>query len=212
MPAPVRIVIADDHPVVFDGVKLLFSQLPDYEIVGVAVSEKEIITVCMHTQPSILILDLNLGGKNSLDSVPELKSRFEHLKILIFSSYQTAVLVKKAIEMGVDGYLLKDATLIDWSEALSAIAEGSIYLSKSIRKNHKIVAFETDNFSQLASLSEQEKRVMQLIVNGLIEKQIADTLNISKHTVHSHKKNILKKLNLHTNADLVRFVYENSLV
>lgn len=208
----IRIVIADDHPVVFDGVKLLFSQLPDYEIVGVAVSEKEIISVCTQTQPDILILDLNLGGKNSLDSLTELKSRFNNLKILIFSSYQTAVLVKKAVEMGVDGYLLKDATLLDWSDALNAIAEGSIYLSKSIRRNHKEGAFETDNFLQLAQLSEQEKRVMQLIVNGLIEKQIADTLHISKHTVHSHKKNILKKLNLHTNADLVRFVYENNLV
>ncbi|MBA4849625.1 response regulator transcription factor [Emticicia sp. BO119] len=212
MPKTIKIVIADDHPVVFDGVKLLFSQLSDYEIVGVAISEKEIISVCTQMHPDVLILDLNLGGKNSLDSVPELKSRFEYMKILIFSSYQTPILVKKAIEMGIDGYLLKDATLIDWSDALGAIAEGNIYLSKSIRKNHKDTAFETDSFSQLATLSEQEKRVMNLIVNGMIEKQIAETLHISKHTVHSHKKNILKKLNLHTNADLVRFVYENNLV
>jgi DNA-binding NarL/FixJ family response regulator len=209
---PLKIVIAEDHPIVIDGIKLLFHQSLDYEVVGEANTEKEIISVCQNLQPDFLVLDLNLGGKNSIDLIEEIKNRFPKLKILIFSSYQTSVLIKKALSLGVEGYLLKDATKNDWLEALSNISEGKIYLSKSIRHFHQETAFDSDNFSQITTLSEQEKRVIRLIINGLEEKDIAENLFISKHTVHTHKKNILRKLNLHTNAELVKFAYENGLV
>lgn len=206
---PFKIVIAEDHPIVIDGIKLLFNQSLDYEVIGEANTEKEVISVCMSLQPNILVLDLNLGGKNSIDLIPEIKTRFPNLKILIFSSYQTSVLIKKALSLGVEGYLLKDATKNDWLDALSIINKGEIYLSKSIRHFQKNKTFQTDNFQQVSILSEQEKRIISFIINGLEEKEIAENLFISKHTVHTHKKNILRKLNLHTNADLVRFAYEN---
>ena len=209
---PLKLVIADDHPVVLEGIKLLFEQSADYQVVGTADSEKEIISVCQNSQPDILVLDLNLGGKNSIELIPDLKNRFPNLKILIFSSYQTTVLVKKAMSFGVNGYLLKDATKNDWLAALLAIQENKVFLSKPIRHLQENTSFETDNFSQISSLSDQEKRVIRLIINGLEEKQIAEELFISKHTVHTHKKNILKKLNLHTNADLVKFFYENRVL
>ena len=209
---PLKIVIAEDHPIVIDGIKLLFNESADYGVVGEANTEKEIISVCTHHQPDFLVLDLNLGGKNSIDLVPEIKARFPKIKILIFSSYQTFVLIKKALELGVEGYLLKDATKNDWLEALSSINQGQIYLSKSIRHFHENQFFQDDNFQQISVLSEQEKKIVKLIINGLEEKEIAENLFISKHTVHTHKKNILRKLNLHTNTDLVRFAYENNLV
>lgn len=207
-----KIVIVEDHPIVIDGIKLLFNQSTDYKVVGEASSEKQIISVCQKLQPDFLVLDLNLGGKNSIDLIPELKIRFPKLKILIFSSYQTSVLIKKALSLGIEGYLLKDATKKDWLEALSSINEGKLYLSKSIRHLHKEPTFETDKFTQTTTLSEQEKRIIKLIINGLEEKDIAKNLFISKHTVHTHKKNILRKLNLHTNAELVKFAYENGWV
>lgn len=208
---PFKIVIAEDHPIVIDGIKLLFAQSTDYEVVGEATNEKEIISVCTHFQPDFLVLDLNLGGKNSIDLIPEIKIRIPKLKILIFSSYQTSVLIKKALGLGVEGYLLKDATKKDWLEALTSMIEGKVYLSKSIRHVQEKTSFGMDNFSQIAHLSEQERRIIRLIINGLEEKEIAESLFISKHTVHTHKKNILRKLNIHTNADLVKFAYENNL-
>ena len=208
----IKLAIADDHPVVLEGIKLLFEQSADYQVVEVARNEKEIFSVCIHSKPDILVLDLNMGGKNSLELIPDLKSQFPSLKILIFSSYQTATLIKKAMSLGVVGYLLKDATKSDWLAALTAIQEGKIYLSKPIRHLHEDMTFESDKFSQITNLSEQEKKIIRLIINGLEEKEIAENLFISKHTVHTHKKNILRKLNLHTNADLVKFAYENDLV
>lgn len=211
-PQPLRLIIADDHPVVLEGLKLLFEQSVDYQIIETVRSEKGIISTCNNLMPDILILDLNLGGKNSIELIPELKSRFPQLKILIFSSYQSSVLVKKSLSLGVNGYLLKDATQKDWLEALSAIIAGKIYVSKPLKQFHEETVFDTDTFAAISSLSDQEKRIINLIINGLEEKQISEELFISKHTVHTHKKNLLKKLNLHTNAELVKFAYENKLV
>ena len=212
---PVQLVVADDHPVVLDGIRLMLNSIEGYELVGVATSLKEIVSVCASSQPAILILDLNIEGKNSLDLVPELFQRHPDLKIIVFSAYQSTGLVKKAIEIGVRGYLLKDASKTEWVEALTRIGQGKTYLSKYLKANIPPVfeAFnQVDEFPQLAALSEQEKKIIHLTAQGQTEQELAEALFISKHTVHTHKKNIFKKLHLHTNADLVKFAYENSLV
>lgn len=214
----IRIVIADDHPVVLEGMRLLFSTIPNYQVVGEAASLKEVVSVCEAQSPDLLILDLNFGGKNGLDIVAELKGRFAGLKILIFSSYNVPGMLRKALEEGVNGYLLKDATKAEWVEALATVFADKTYMSKhALRYNADEIsfaepAFGYDVFGRTALLSEQEKKIIPLIVNGLTEQQIAEVLFISKHTVHTHKKNILRKLELHTNADIVKFAYENKLV
>lgn len=211
----IRIVVADDHPVVLDGIQLMFNSIEGYELVGVATSLKEIVSVCANTQPDILILDLNVEGKNSLDLVPELYQRHTGLKIIIFSAYQSTGLVKKALEIGINGYLLKDAPKAEWVAALAAVEQGKTYLSKYLKTNIAPVFEELNeviDFPQVATLSDQEKKIIRLTAQGLTEQELAESLFISKHTVHTHKKNIFKKLHLHTNADLVKFAYENNLV
>lgn len=214
----IRLVVADDHPVVLEGMRMLFGQLAGYEVVGEATTLKEVMSVCEAQQPDLLILDLNFGGKNGLDCLSELKTRFTALKILIFSSYNVPGMLRKALEQGVNGYLLKDATKAEWAEALSVVLSGRPYISKQALKygGTEIFsaepAFSHDMFGRIALLSEQEKKIISLIVRGFIESQIAEALFISKHTVHSHKKNILRKLELHTNADIVKFAYENHLI
>ncbi|QHV95527.1 response regulator [Spirosoma endbachense] len=212
---PIRIVVADDHPVVLDGIRLMLNSIEGYELVGVATSLKEIISVCTSMLPAVLILDLNVEGKNSLDLVPELYHRHPGLKIIIFSAYQSTGLVKKALETGVHAYLLKDASKSEWVEALKAVEEGRTYLSKYLKATvtpvFEVVPDMVD-FIQIAGLSEQEKKIIRLTAAGLSEQELADELFISKHTVHTHKKNIFKKLHLHTNADLVKFAYRNNLV
>ncbi|MBU1820660.1 MAG: response regulator transcription factor [Bacteroidetes bacterium] len=214
----IRLVIADDHPVVLEGMRLLFSHLPEFEVVGEAATLKEVVSVCESHHPDLLILDLNFGGKSGLDLVPELKARFGTLKILIFSSYNVPGMLRKALEQGVNGYLLKDATKAEWKEALTAMLGQKVFVSKQALRYHgeeipfAEPAFGHDVFGRIALLSEQEKKIIPLIVNGLTESQVAEVLFISKHTVHTHKKNILRKLELHTNADIVKFAYENHLV
>lgn len=212
---PVRIVVADDHPVVLDGIRLMLDSLDGYLLVGVATSLKEIISVCVTAFPDVLILDLNIDGKNSLDLVPELVHRHPDLKIIVFSAYQSNGLVKTALDIGVHGYLLKDASKSEWVAALTAVEKGKVYLSKYLKTNVAPLfeeLIDIVDFQQIAALSEQEKKIIRLTAQGLTEQEMADNLFISKHTVHTHKKNIFRKLHLHTNADLVKFAYENNLV
>lgn len=211
---PLRIVAADDHPVVLEGIRLMLDRLGGCELVGTALSLKELVSVCAATQPGLLILDLNIEEKNSLDLVPELRARHAGLKILVFSAYQSPGLVRKALESGVQGYLLKDALRAEWAEALADIERGKTYLSRQLTAEPR-TAFDEGkqvDFLQLALLSEQEKKILRLTAQGLAEQEIADALFISKHTVHTHKKNIFKKLGVHTNADLVKLAYEKKLV
>ena len=121
---PFKIVIAADHLIFNDEIKLLFNQSVDYEVVDEEIYHKEIISVCATLLPLFLVLDLNLGGKDSFDSISEIKSCFPNLKILIFSSYQTSAIIKKKLSLGVEGYLLKDATKKDWLEVFSSINQG----------------------------------------------------------------------------------------
>lgn len=209
-----RIVVADDHPVVLGGLRVMLESMPSYQMVGEAASLKETLTVCEQLRPDILVLDLNFDGKNSLELVPELRLRFPTLKILVFSAYHSAGLIKKALETGVNGYLLKDASKAEWSDALQALMQQKTYVSNHLSPNVTPVLneFQHSAFQQITNLSEQEKKIIKLIAQGLMEDGIAEALFISKHTVHTHKKNIFRKLQLHTNADLVKFAYENGLV
>ncbi|MVM28941.1 response regulator [Spirosoma sp. HMF4905] len=211
---PVRIVVADDHPVVLDGIRLMLDGIDGYVLVGVATSLKEIISVCTTALPDVLILDLNIDGKNSLDLIPDLLLRHPDLKIIVFSAYQSTVLLKKGLEVGIKGYLLKDASKPEWIDALTTVGKGNIYLSKYVKTSVIPLDEFADvvDFAQIAALSEQEKKIIHLTAQGLTEQELAETLFISKHTVHTHKKNIFRKLHLHTNADLMKFAYENNLV
>ncbi|MBD2703950.1 response regulator transcription factor [Spirosoma sp. BT702] len=212
---PVRIVVADDHPVVLDGVRLMLDSIGGYDLTGIATSLRELVSVCADAQPDVLILDLNIEGKNSLDIVPELHQRHPNLKIIVFSAYQSSGLIKKALEMGVRGYLLKDALKAEWAEALASVQQGKTYLSRYIKTGGTSTFDKLMNvagFSEIADLSEQEKKIIRLTAQGMTEQELAESLFISKHTVHTHKKNIFKKLHLHTNADLVKFAYENNLI
>ncbi|MCY7356871.1 MAG: response regulator transcription factor [Rudanella sp.] len=210
-----RIAAADDHPVVLDGVRLMLDSIGGYELVGVGTTLKEIVAVCASTRPDVLILDLNIDNKNSLELVPDLFLHHPDLKIIVFSAYQSTGLLKKALEMGIHGYLLKDATKAEWVEALKCVGQGKTYLSKYFKTSVAPMfdeVIQLADFPQIATLSDQEKKIIRLTAQGLTELELAGAIFISKHTVHTHKKNIFKKLHLHTNADLVKFAYENNLV
>ena len=210
-----KLVVADDHPIVLDGIKLLLNDSIDYQIVGTATSVTELISKCLEDRPDLVILDINLKGKNSLDHLESFKLQFPRCKVIIFSSYNNSKLIKKALDQKADGYLLKDATRAEWMDALENVFEDKVHLGKGLRVRPSYIGLseiEKDNFSLKTKISNQEKNIILCIVDGKKEQEIAEFLHISKNTVHTHKKNILKKLSLHSNAELVKFAYENDLV
>jgi len=214
----IKIIAADDHPIVVDGIKLSLKDVDDFAFIGEAYSEGELYSLLQKVTPDILILDLNIKGDNALDYLDKIYQYAPQIKIIIFSSYNTPSLIKAALENKVNGYLLKDAAKEEFIEALHTAFSGGIYISKNAQitredfKKNSPKNILMDDFLKKNNLSYRELEVIQLIVKGLTSDAIAEQLYISKHTVQSHRKNILRKLSLHSKSEIVRFAYENNLV
>jgi DNA-binding NarL/FixJ family response regulator len=208
----VKMVILDDHPLIIDGLKQLISANTKFEVVAACNTFQELEQVLQHPV-DILILDLNIKGKNSLDKIEEIRLCQSQLKILIFSSYNTLSMVRKALDKNVAGYLLKDTSQEELLLALETILQGQQYLGKEvavkIKTYPKKIAEEfEDDFMKHAQLTDREKEIMWAIVDGADSQSIAQRLFISLHTVQSHRKNLFKKLSVHSAAELIKKVLE----
>lgn len=216
--ALIRLVVADDHPMILDGIKAMIKGEEKYEIVGIAHSVRAIFSVISNCKPDLALLDLNLSGDNILDFVDDLKARFPKLKLLIISSYDEATFIKIAKQKGINGYIFKNTNKYEFLEALNKIMAGEVYYSSDIYEKKKSVQLPfdkedlKDDFSKRIKLSNREIEIIQLIAEGHTEFKIAEILFLSKHTVHTHRKNIMKKLNVKGAVELVRFAFENKLL
>ena len=195
-----------------DGIKLLlkdscFQLLPEVSQPAVVVHRE---------QPELLLLDLNMTEQNTVEQIGELNRIARQLKVVIFTSYNSRSMVKEAFMRGTDAYVLKDTTKKELLRALDAVLQQETYFKKSVHydlanSNQELDQLLQDAFSKKAELSERELEIIQLIVKGKSSQEIGEVLFISKHTVQTHRKNILRKLKLHSGADIIRFVYEHGL-
>lgn len=210
------IIILDDHPIIIDGIKLLLQGLDNYELDTAATSIRELLSLLTFDH-NILIMDINIKGESSLPYITDIRLRFPKLKILILSSYNNPSLVKRAIDAKIEGYLLKDTTKNELLLALDAIRNGVFFAGSTITQYAQTKTHQyddqwlDDNFEKINQLSKRELIVLKLMAMGLKSQEIANKLCISQHTVQSHRKNILQKLNLHSISDVIRFVYDNKL-
>ncbi len=211
------IIILDDHPMITDGVHRLLEGHPEFELIKAVHSWKALISAVSELTADILILDLNINGANILDRFDRLHDQFPKLKVLIFSSYNNPSLVKKVLSKSVHGYLLKDTTHAEMVEALQTINAGKRYIGKRVAtpKEMKLDQNEdskmVDDFDIIASLTERELEVIKHMAEGCNSQEIAVRLFISPHTVQSHRKNIMRKLQLHSASEVVRFAIQNNL-
>jgi len=212
---PIKILAVDDHPIVIGGLKLSLQDAKDIEFIGEAYSEAELYAKLQQCSPDIIILDLNIKGDNSLNYLDKIYKIKPHIKVIIFSSYNTSSLIQSALKNKVHGYVLKDTPKDELIQAIYKINEGEKYIPPSVKNQESEINPSSnliDDFLKKNNLSQRELQVIQLIVKGLTSDDIATQLFISKHTVQSHRKNILRKLSLHNKAEIVKFAYENNLV
>ncbi len=214
----ITIIAADDHPIVIDGIKLSLKDATEFEFIGKAYNENQLYSVLQKQSADLLILDLNFKGENSLQYLDRIYQIQPQIKVIIFSSYNTPSLIKSAMSNKINGYLLKDTSKKELIKALHAIHSGETYFSQNTQNGRRELNQDVsekmlvDDFLKKNNLSHRELEVIQLIVKGLTSEAIAEQLFISKHTVQSHRKNILRKLSLHSKAEIVKFAYENNLV
>ncbi len=198
----------DDHTLIREGLRTLLDQIDHFEWIGEFNHPSALLDALRSNMPiDIVLIDVFYNRENKITDIGQLAIQFNSIKWMILSAYESQALVQQAFSLGISAYLRKDVTLEELRHALQRTWSGKKNL------NYTGVSAGPSLFAQgnTESLSLREKEIISLIVKGRTEQQIAETLFISKHTVHTHRKNILKKLRLHSNADILKFFIENNL-
>jgi DNA-binding NarL/FixJ family response regulator len=215
----IRVFSTDDHPIVTIGVAAILEKDPCKELVGIAHSADEMFRLLARTRPDVLLLDLNIPGSDYYQNIRQLKKQFSRIRILIYSAYQAPGLPRSLLNEGIEGYVMKSVLPEELLTAIEAVYRGEIYLSAGIIGPHTkpdngcgAGTLLKDDFRKSLSLSHREQEVLQLISRGFTSQLIGETLFISKHTVETHRKNILRKLDFNSSTELVKFAVQQGLV
>jgi two-component system response regulator NreC len=206
--ATIRVVLADDHPVVRRGLRLLLDEQADFEVVAEAGDVDEARRYVLGHHPDVLVLDLNMPGGSSLEAIPALRAEFPATHIVVLTMQQEPAFAREAIAAGADGYVLKQAADGELVEAVRLASVGESYLNP--RLGARLAAEPPPGPPD--NLSEREVDVLRLIALGHTNTEIAQQLYISVRTVETHRGHISQKLLLSSRAELVRYALDRKLV
>lgn len=216
MTKKIRIVLAEDHTILREGLRALLSADPKFEIVGEAADGREAIRWVEKLGPDLVMMDLSMPRMTGMDAIREIKKRYPATKIIALTVHKTEEYLRTTLQAGADGYVLKDATHEELMLAIENILEGKTYLSPGV--SEKVIAGYLEGkenrlpSSTLGVLSPREREVLKLIAEGYKNKEIAADLCISLKTVEKHRANLMKKLDLHNVAALTSYAIEQGLV
>lgn len=211
-----RIVIAEDHTIIREGLRSLLTSDPDFDVVGEAVDGRDAIRCSEKLTPDLILLDLSMPRMNGLEAISEIKKRCPETKILVLTVHKTEEYILSTLQAGADGYVLKDATHSELVIAIKSVLTGSSYLSPGI--SEKVIEGYLEGRKALKSksswetLTQREREILKLIGEGYKNKEIADYLCISIKTVEKHRANLMQKLNLHNASALTALALEKGLV
>lgn len=203
----IRIVLADDHAVVRSALRMLLDAEPGLEVVAEAGDVDSAIRYLRGHRPDVLILDLNMPGRASLDALPAIAEASPDTKIVILTMQSETAFAREAIQAGVLGYILKEAADAELVKAVRFAAKGKTYLQPDV--GARLVA---DSGQSSRTLTGREREVLKLIALGYTNLELADTLHVSVRTVESHRANIQVKLGLSKRSELVRYALDRGML
>jgi two-component system, NarL family, response regulator NreC len=209
------IVLADDHQVVRQGLKALLEAEPDFRVVGEAGDGLQAIRRVELLSPRILVLDLMMPGLNGIDVVREIKKCSPHTQVVILSMYANEAYVLEALNNGASGYVVKDSSSADLVRAVREAAAGRRYLSPPLSDRAIEVYQEKARAATLdryETLTAREREVLHLAAEGHTSAEAAARLGISARTAETHRSNLMHKLDLHTQADLIRYALRRGII
>jgi len=213
-PAKIRVLIADDHAILRDGLRKLLAEEADIEVVGEAHDGSDTIQRVQELLPDVVLLDIAMPGMNGLAVAKRLRPVAPDAKVLILTMHQEEEYVYETLRMGVSGYVLKDAAAPEFVGAIRAAHRGETYLSPVISK--LIIREEGKGTREIRTVSQhltnREREVCKLLAEGHTVPKIAQLIGISRKTVDVHKTRLMKKLDIHDRAELVRFSIANKLI
>jgi DNA-binding NarL/FixJ family response regulator len=208
-----RIIIADDHDIVRSGLELILSKEAELELTAMAASYEELMTLLEGPEEAdLLILDLNLGDRNGLGAIRELRERFETLPILVLSMYPEELYALQAIKAGASGYLNKRAISGELVAAIQQVLAGEKYISDAVEEELLYGTSLEEEKPAREVLSERELQVLSLLAAGKSTGEIGELLSISPKTVSTYRSRLLEKLSLENTAQLIQYALQNNIV
>lgn len=210
-----RVIIADDHAVVRQGIRGVLEEVEGLSVVAEAGDGEEALALTREHEPDVVVLDVTMPGKTGLEVARELRDSGSETRVLVLSMHDDPAYVLEAVRAGADGYVLKDVAPSELRAAVTAVHEGREYfsarvthqLSLGLRKEIE----QEQRRSRLDSLTAREVEVLRLVAQGLTNREIAEQLGISPRTVETHRERVMAKLRIRTVAGLTRFVVEQGL-
>jgi DNA-binding NarL/FixJ family response regulator len=219
MSETIRVVLADDHVFVRDGIKSLLENEANIEVVGEATDGAEALKVVDALQPDLLILDIRMPNLTGIEVVEKLRSQNNLVKIVMLSMHESEEYVLKSIKAGADGYLLKGSSKDEFLKALHTVSNGGKYFSGDISSiligqlSNPLASIETkQTIDEDMMITKREKEILKLLLSGKGNKEIAEALDISKRTAEVHRFNLMKKLKVKNLMELSNKANEYSLL
>ncbi len=212
----IRVVLADDHLIVRQGLRALLEASGGFEVVAEASEGAEAVEAVERERPEVVVLDLSMAGLNGLEALRRIKASVPKTRVLILSMHATNEYVRAALRSGADGYIVKGSGISDLSDALRSVVAGRRFLSPQVERAALLDLLDgpSDRKDQdpLSQLTPREREVLQLIAEGHSNKSIAHKLNLSIKTVDGHRTRVMSKLDLHEATALTRFAIRHGLV
>lgn len=208
----INIVLADDHVVLRQGVRALLDSVAGWHVVGEASDGLELITLVSRHVPQVVVLDLSMPNLGGIEAISRLRKTDSHVRIVVLSARDDEESVSDAMRNGASAYVTKAAGVDELQFAIRAVLKGQLYLSPAVCAFCLNSESGTRAASPIASLSDREREVMKLLSEGHPNREVAKVLHISPRTIDSHRANILRKLGVTTNAELVQLALKYKLI
>jgi len=206
----ITVVLADDHEIVREGVRMVLDAEPDIEIVAEASTAEDASRYVLGHKPSVLVLDLNMPGKPSLEVIPAIHERSPNTAVVVLTMQNEPVFARKAMQAGAKGYVIKHSAAKELVEAVRRVVGGEVYITPQV--GARLAAEPDAPDGPPDDLTAREVEILGLIALGFMNPEIADKLVLSVRTVETHRSNIQRKAGVSTRAELIAYALEHNLV
>jgi DNA-binding NarL/FixJ family response regulator len=211
----IRVLIADDHAILREGVRALLRLSDDMEVVGEAGDGQAAIEACRTLDPDVVLMDMAMPGLGGLEATLQIRRDCPRTRILVLTQYADREYVARFLKAGVSGYVLKKAAGVELAAAIRAVARGGLVLDPDVARDAVGEARrdgEQDALDPYESLTDREKQVLRLVAEGKSNKEVAEGLGISVKTAMSHREHVMRKLDMHSRTDLIRFAIRRGVI
>ena len=211
----IRVLLADDHTILRDGIRALLEDQADIEVIGEAEDGIATVKMTAQLQPDVVVMDIAMPLLNGLEATRQIKRDFSQVKVLILTMHENEEYIRQVLAAGALGYVLKDAAARDLLGAIRAVYQGEAVLSPAITR---LVIEDYLRWGDIRppdssnGLTSREREVLQLIAEGYTNKEIADILCLSVKTVQSHRTNLMGKLDLHDRGELIKYAIQKKII